>query len=145
MLRVISRSLMESHGIWEGNIENPVVGGNDLFQHRTELCDFTGPHVRKAREVSAAAKEHFKRPDGPEGNHGYKALILTHQSCLLPLFDLHVVTKQTTTSFLKIVPLRDHLTRRCLRNGTGSPDLAMWMRVAGAHHLATVLEDLHVP
>src|SRR5258708_890545 len=58
MLCVIGRSLMESHRVREGNIENAVIGGNDLFQNRTQFGDLAGTHVRKAREMSAAAKEH---------------------------------------------------------------------------------------
>ena len=40
--------------------------------------------------------------------------------------------------------LRGRFRRRLVGNMLGGPDLAVGMRIAGAHHGAAVLEDLHV-
>src|ERR1022692_4871241 len=45
---------------------------------------------------------------------------------------------------LRVSPLRSEFLGGRLRNRRGRPDLAMRMRIAGAHHGAAVFEDLYV-
>ena len=43
-----------------------------------------------------------------------------------------------------VILLRGQLAQRLVRDVLGGPDLAVGMGIAGAHHGAAVLEDLHM-
>jgi len=54
------------------------------------------------------------------------------------------VAKQATTMRIKIAKLRHLLRQRLIGNVLRRPDLAMGMRIAGAHHRAAIFKNLNV-
>jgi len=59
-------------------------------------------------------------------------------------FERNVIAQKTLLVRLQIRGLRNQFLRGRFRNRRGCPDLAMGMRVAGAHHGATIFENLYV-
>src|ERR1700688_10243 len=94
--------------------------------------------------MPTAADEHFERPNCPEWHHDNESFIRRNDPGFLSFLQLEIVAEQTTAVCLGIAVLRRKLARRRLRNGAGRPNLAMRMRIACAHYLAPVLEDLDV-
>src|SRR5205823_8699055 len=56
----------------------------------------------------------------------------------------YIIAEQATVPAGAVRTQRLALARRLIRNVFGGPDLAVRVRIAGAHHLAAVLEYLHV-
>src|SRR5437870_12792419 len=94
--------------------------------------------------MPAAADQHFERPYRPEGDQYNEAFVRNNDPRFFVFLQLQIIAKQTTSMFLEIVLLRRKLARRRLRYRTGGPNLAMRMRIAGAHHIAAIFKNLYV-
>ena len=92
-------------------------------------------------------QQHLKRPNRPPRNQRREVLILKDDASLIcregPL-GLKVVAQQATIRAGHMVKLRLGLDGRLVRHKSGGPDLAVRMRIAGAHHGPAILKDLHV-
>jgi len=142
--RAVEWGLMKSHGIGKRNVEDAVIGGNDLFQHQTELCNFRVCEFRKLSQVPAAAKQHLKWPYRPEGHNRDKRVVTENDSLLFCLFECDVVAEQTGMVAVAVAILQGEFAGRRFGDSAGRPDLAMGMGIAGAHHFAAILENLHM-
>src|SRR3954469_24936570 len=94
--------------------------------------------------MPAAADQHLERPHGPERHHYHESLIRNDDPRFFVFLKLQIIAKQTTSMFPGVALLCRKFARRRLRYRTGGPNLAMRMRVAGAHHFATILKNLYV-
>src|SRR5579885_2224410 len=94
--------------------------------------------------MPAAAYQYLKWPHRPEWHQNYETFIRTNNPHLFALFKFDVVAKQTRSVLFEIRLLRQELATGHLRHRTCCPNLAMRMRVARPHHLAAILENLHM-
>src|SRR6266581_984831 len=122
-----------------------VVSGNDLLEDSAQLPDFNRAELREILQVAAAAKQNLKRPHRPEGNHGHESRISADYARLLALLHVYIIAEEAALVLGLVSALRCKLPRWCLRDGRCCPYLAMRMRIARAHHFATIFENLHVP
>src|SRR5580692_1662339 len=86
----------------------------------------------------------FEGPNRPERNEDKEAFVLEYRPVAGRLLDLQILTEQTLMMRLHVIALRVLLLSGFVRQGAGSPDLAVGMRIARAHHRATILENLYV-
>src|ERR1035438_6826887 len=78
------------------------------------------------------------------GNESRKMLILKNDSLSGRVLGSQIVAEQTVAGPAEMFALGFGLGGRFVRHKARSPDLAVGMRVAGAHHRPAVLKDLHV-
>src|SRR5215831_14709641 len=110
----------------------------------TEISRLIPSEVIHASDVTAAANENLEWPHCPERNDGDEGIIFKQPPFFLALFDSDVVAQKATVMRLQISTLGRQLLSRFNRNRKRRPDLAVRVRIAGAHHGATVFKDLHV-
>jgi hypothetical protein len=103
---------------------------------RVELVD--------AGNVAARKNHGFKRPDRPVRHKREKMFVLDDSSGARIFLQPVIIAKQTQPMRIAVGQLRFLLHARNVGDGCGGPDLAMRMGVAGAHHRAAILENLHV-
>jgi len=98
--------------------------------------------------MAAADQQYLKGPDRPPGDQSHEVLILEDDAgrfvFLRGLFGSQVVAQQAMAGAGEMLALGRDLGDRLVGNKAAGPDLAVGMRIAGAHHRAAVLEDLHV-
>lgn len=70
--------------------------------------------------------------------------VLKYQALAQRFLDAQVFAEQALLARLQVIALRSLFLRRFIGQGTGSPNLAMWVMITGAHHGATVFENLYV-
>ena len=87
---------------------------------------------------------HLKRPDRPERNHGDKARIGLHHALGRFFFEGEVVAQKDRLLFREVHLLAGEFCNNLIGDRPAGPDLTMRMGIAGPHHRAAVLEDLHV-
>src|SRR5437588_8888958 len=75
--------------------------------------------------MPAATDQDLKRPNRPEGDECDKAVVGAHHPTPLLLFQSNIVTEKARVPLFEIEALRRQLACRGLRNGCGSPYLAM--------------------
>src|SRR5450631_2761652 len=94
--------------------------------------------------MTAAAQQHFKRPHRPKGNHCHKPFIAADDASPLALLQRNIVAQETASVLGATFALGIELARWLFWNRCRGPNLAMRVRVTGAHHFATVFENLNV-
>ncbi len=70
--------------------------------------------------------------------------VLEYQALAGGFLDAQIFAEQALLVRLQVIALRSLFLRWLIGKGTGSPNLTVRMRIAGAHHGATVLENLNV-
>ena len=70
--------------------------------------------------------------------------VLEDQALARGFLDAQIFAEQALLVRLLVIALRRLFLRWLIGNGTGSPNLTVRMRIAGAHHGAAVLENLYV-
>ena len=70
--------------------------------------------------------------------------VLKYQALARGFLDAQIFAEQALLVRLLVIALRRLFLRWLIGNGTGSPNLTVRMRIAGAHHGAAVLENLYV-
>src|SRR5437764_1334258 len=91
-----------------------------------------------------ADQQNFKRPYRPERHYGEKAGILHYEADVARTLQLGIVTEQARTMGGFVSKQLLLLFQRFIWDIGCCPYLAVWMRIAGAHHDAAVLENLNV-
>ena len=72
----IERSLMESHGVGEGYLEQVVVTCGDQFQDIGEGRRFGGGQLCEARQSrTMSAEQYLEGPDRPEWDEGGEVIV----------------------------------------------------------------------
>src|SRR4051794_27112791 len=94
--------------------------------------------------MPAAADQHLERPHRPERHQYHESLIRNNDPRFFVFLEFQIIAKQTTSMFPGVALLPRKFARRRLWYRTRRPDLAMRMRIAGAHHLAAILKNLYV-
>src|SRR6185437_8145656 len=94
--------------------------------------------------MASATEEDFKWPGRPKRHIRNKTVILADNAKLFPRLERHVVAQQATAVGVAISLLRTQFSLGSFGNGSRCPDLAMRMGVAGAHHRAAILKNLHM-
>src|SRR5712692_10420678 len=134
-------ALMESHGIRKGSLENIVAARSQALQDIGQSVASGFREFIHGTDVALADDKGFKGPDRPEWHEGSKLLVFTNDALLESGLDLQVLAEQASSVPLPIIEKRRSLFRGLIGNGSVGPNLAVWMRVARAHHGATIFED----
>jgi len=115
-----------------------------LLQYRSEPRRFAAAKLRQCSQMPSAADQHFEWPNCPEGHQHNKCLIRNYDPRALARLQFKIIAEQTSAVALEIAELRRQFARGRLWNRFRRPYLAMRMRIASAHHLAAVFENLHM-
>src|SRR5271166_2850561 len=94
--------------------------------------------------MASTAQKNLEWPHGPERNQRHKMLVFANHPLTGSALQLDVVAQQATAVALLVVGQCGLLFPWFVGNRIVGPDLPVRMRIAASHHLATVLEDLHV-
>ncbi len=137
-------TLVEAHRIREGNIEQLVIAGGHLLQDVCQQIAFNFGEGVDSAEVSIADDKSFKRPHRPERHQHCEAVIAANQPVADLVLEFEVLAKQAGVIRLPVQLERFLFACWFVRQCGVGPNLAMRMRIAGAHHDAAVLEDLNV-
>src|SRR6185437_14118807 len=140
----IERRLMEAHSVREAGLEEIVVARGHAFKRVGKRVALVRSELRQRRAVSAADDECFKRPNRPPGNKRDEVIVFEDDAALPGALLAQVFAKQTAAGAIEIITLAGGLGGRLIGNVVCGPDLAVRMRVAGAHQDAAVFEDLDV-
>src|SRR6266849_4525748 len=136
--------LMEAHGIRERDLEEIIVARADSL----EDVGPTAPHRTVERDqvsrVALRDQKYLKGPNRPERDERQEGSVLAHNAALGLPFEFHVIAKETGTVLLCVGHLRILFSAGLVGNRLVGPNLAMWMRVAAPHDLATILKDLDI-
>ncbi len=92
--------------------------------------------------MAFAENERFERPHRPEWHDHGKRLVLANNALVSLKLQLQIITQQARMFFCAIAAKGFVFARRKVRQRSSCPDLAMRVRVAGAHQLAAVFENL---
>ena len=95
-------------------------------------------------QVTFAEQECFKGPYCPVRNNHRKSLILANNTFVLTQFEFQIVAQQARFPVIAVGFKRSEFSFRKIRNRGVDPNLAMRMRIAGAHERAAIFEDLYV-
>ena len=141
----VGGALVEAHGVGEADLEEIVVAGGDGFEDGREGGALGGGEGGEVAEVAAGKDEGLEGPGGPVGDEGDEEVVLDDDAGVgLREFGGEVVAEQAGVVLLVVRLLRGELAEGLVGDVFGGPDLAVGVRVAGAHHGAAVLEDLDV-
>ena len=104
-----------------------------------------GGEVGEAAEVATGKDEGFEGPGGPVGDEGDEEVVLDDDAGFgVGEFGGEVVAEQAGVVLVVVGLLGGEFAERLVGDVLGGPDLAVGVRVGGAHHGAAVLEDLDV-
>ncbi len=142
-IRGIKRRLMESHRVRTGGLKEIVVPGGDLPQDVGKQNVLLRSHISEPGKMPFGDYDRLKGPNSPEGNQCCETVILGHHPLALP-FQSEVVAEQASPPFVKPVSLRMAFLPDLVGNPVIRPDLAVRVRIACAHHLAAIFEDLNI-
>ncbi len=139
----VERLLMESHRIRTGGLKQIVVPGGDLPKNIGQQSVLLHTHITEPGKMAPGEDHRFERPNSPEGNHGCESLILRHHPLALE-FKSEVVAEKAAPPFLQPIRLGLLFLPDFIRNPVICPDLAVRVRIACAHHLTAIFEDLNI-
>src|SRR5437588_12091626 len=91
-----------------------------------------------------AHDERFEGPHSPKGDDDGKRIVLANHALVASHLQLQVIAQQAGMFFRVIRQQRFVFACRKIRERSVGPDLAVRVRVAGAHELAAILENLNV-
>src|ERR1035441_2364702 len=94
--------------------------------------------------MAARHQEDFEWPHSPPRDQSHEVLILKDDSLIGGPLRFNVVAEQAVAGAGKMVALCVGLGGWFVGHKAGGPDLTVRVRVAGAHHSAAILKDLHV-
>ena len=140
----VARGLVEAHGVGEAGLEEVVVAGGGLLEDVGERGLLAVSEFGQRADVALRQDEGFKGPDGPPRDNDEEVVVLANDADLFFRFDLEVVAEQAGVFLGELCLERFGLLGGLVGDVLGGPDLAVGMGIAGAHHGAAVLEDLHV-
>jgi hypothetical protein len=141
---VVRGSRVEAHGVGEGRVEDAVVAGGELLEDGGETGLLRGGEGLEGRDAGAGEDDGFEGPDGPEGDDGDPGGVFSHDAGLLLQLEGEVIGEEWGGVGGEVVLLGGELEGWLVGDVLGGPDLAVGVRVGGAHHGAAVFEDLHV-
>ena len=142
--RAVGGTLVNAHRVRERNLEQAVVARGGALQDVGQAVARRVRQAVNAWEVPLRDHHRFERPNGPERDHGQEAVVLFNQAFAGRLLEAGVLAQQTTGSRLAPRQLRYLLLDHFVGKRMARPDLAVRMRIAGAHHGAAIFEDLYV-
>lgn len=137
-------ALMKSHGVRKRDAEEIVVPDGEATKDVAEQVQVRGREIRECADVPAAKNHSFKRPDRPVGDQRHEGLVFADDADDMPALELQIVAQQTGAVCALIFEERIGFAGGNVRDGFGCPNLAVRMRIAGAHERAAILEDLDV-
>src|SRR5712691_4270555 len=144
MIFSIRRPLMKAHGIWKRHVEYLVIAGRDLLEDIAEQIPLLLDEFVHGPQVTAAQYQDLKRPYRPKGHERSERLVLTHDPFRGIAFQRQVFAQHAAFVHLTVL-LHGLLLAKGLVGQVGiGPDLAMRMRITGAHHRSAILKDLYV-
>jgi hypothetical protein len=90
------------------------------------------------------AEQNLERPDRPKGNEGGEMVIGCQDAFLAFVLLRNHVPKQGAMMFIKVAGLSGQLLAGFIGDLSACPDLAVRVRIRGAHYLALIFEDLYI-
>ena len=104
----------------------------------------SGGELGQGAAVGGGQHECLKWPHGPERHHRDEVVVGLDHADPVRALGGQVVAEQAASVLGPVGALPGQLPGRLVRDALVGPDLPVRVRVAGAHHRAAVLEDLHV-
>jgi len=150
---LVRRRLVETHGVGEAGFEEIVEARGDAAKRIGQAVALVGRELRHGAQVAAADQQHLEGPDCPPGDEGGEVVVLEDQAATMRgvgaiggggIFGGEIFAKEAAAGEGEVLALGFGFGCGLFGDEAGGPDLAVWMGVAGAHHRAAVLEDLHV-
>src|SRR5258706_390890 len=136
--------LVESHRVWERRLEQIVITNRDAPQDVAEEIALFPAKLIDRSNMALAQHQRLEWPNRPERNDHGKSNVLADDPEVQLQLQLQVVAQQARMFLSAIIPERRQLSTRKVWQRSIRPNLAVRMRIARAHHLAAIFENLHV-
>src|SRR5690348_3928156 len=144
MRRAVGGALVKTHRIGKGNLKQIVVANGDAAENVAKQRELSSGEGRNGVDVSAADDDRFKRPHRPIRNQDHKGIVVADDSLFALELEAQVIAQQASSVAGAVLQQGLRFAGGYVRDAFGSPNLAMRMRIAGAHQGAAVLEHLDV-
>jgi hypothetical protein len=132
-----------AHRVRERHSEQPVVAAGQPAQDVGQPGTFLGGQIRHGAAVRAGQDEGLERPHRPERHERHEVLVMANDAFALLEFDAEIVAEQAATA-PRVRLLLVQFPGRLVGQPLVGPDLPVRVRIAGAHHGASILEDQDV-
>src|SRR6266403_589936 len=136
--------LVESHRVRERRLEQIVVANGDAAQDVAEEIALFPAKLIDRSNMALAQHQRFEWPNRPERHNYSKSIVLADDAQVQLQLQLQVVAQQAGMFLRVILPERRQLPSGKVWQRSIRPNLAVRMRIARAHHLAAIFENLHV-
>src|ERR1035437_4026110 len=137
----VERCLVPTHRVRERHVEQPVVTAQQISHGRGKAVPLVAIKLGKTRDSPARDQKRLVGPGRPIGNDEQPLVVAADASAPATLLS-DVVEEKSITRRFEVAPLGGVFSDRFPRQGLAGPDLAVRMRIGGAHRGAVVLEDL---
>src|SRR5229473_2142507 len=136
--------LVETHGVRESSLEQIIVANGDAAHDVAEEIPLVRAELIEGSEMALAQDQRFEWPNSPEGHDDCKGVVLTDNAQIQLQLQFQIVTEEAGAFFDLILTEGRQLPSGKIWQRSIRPNLAVWVRIAGAQQLATIFEDLYV-
>src|SRR6266536_2185753 len=144
IVSAICRRLMQRHDVREGHLPEVIKLDQHLFKHVGEVAHLIARECCKARVSCIWRDKYLVGITSEVGQESNGRFVFSKDATTILLFGTEDILKQHSSRFGKVSLAGACFGLDGFEDKIGGIDLAMWVRIGYAHHLALVFKNKHV-